>query len=144
MAYANYKQVMKLTQDMLHRMVSFCDVIVIIEMVLAIHGKCKINLPWVENPEFPVEIDFSNFSEINIVPALEIALNCKLDLPALNRNDPAAMLALYEKGLSAGMTVSDLPPKEVLTSAKILDKIIGYFIEPKCVQVFLVHSLLCY
>jgi lysyl-tRNA synthetase class 2 len=83
-------------------------------------------------------IDFATpFARIDIVPALCAVLGVEraaLPLAGLNRNDAAAIDAVLAMAAHAGVPPSALPSAPV-TAARLLDKLIGHFIEPRCVQV---------
>lgn len=93
-------------------------------------------------------IDFAPpFQQLDIVPELERSLGGQpltALLPQLNRNDEAAIAQLVDWAQRAGMPPSELPAPPV-TAARLFDKLIGHFLEPRCVQVsinFSVHFAL--
>lgn len=117
MAYADYEDVMKLTEDMLSGMVKYLRGNYLVEY----HP---------DGPEGPaVEIDFTPpFRRVRMLPALEEALGVKFP--------PAPELACE----SGNRFLDELCQKKGVecpaprTSARLLDKLVGDFIEEHCIN----------
>jgi len=117
MAYADYNDVMSITESMVSGMVH------------SIHGthKIKYHPEGLDGPE--VEIDFTPpFKRIPMIPALEEALNVKFP-PAEELNTDSANKFLSD--LCQKHEVECAPPR---TTARLLDKLVGEFIEEKCIN----------
>ncbi|VDM56273.1 unnamed protein product [Angiostrongylus costaricensis] len=118
MAYADYEDLMRLTEDLLSKMVMF------------IHGKYKIeyhpNGPGTE-PVF--EVDFTPpFKRVNMYEGLEKALGVKLPAPDRLKYDEARQVfdkLCCEKGVEC---------TEPRTTARLLDKLVGEFLENKFIS----------
>lgn len=117
MAYADYNDLMTLTESMVSGMVH------------SIHGtyKVKYHPDGLEGEE--IEIDFTPpFKRISMMPALEKALNVKL---------PSAEELCTDAGLKF---LDDLCVKHELecpaprTAARLLDKLVGEYIEESCIN----------
>lgn len=117
MAYADYHDVMDITEKMVSGMVQ------------KIHGTYKIQY----HPDGPegeaVEIDFTPpFKRISMIPALEEEL--KVKFPEANKlNTPEANKFLSD--LCTKLGVECPAPR---TTARLLDKLVGEFLEEKCIN----------
>ncbi|XP_041969459.1 lysine--tRNA ligase isoform X1 [Aricia agestis] len=117
MAYADYNDLISITETMLSGMVK------------SIHGTYKVKY----HPDGPdgeeVEIDFTPpFARVPMIATLEKVLNVKLP-PAdqLHTSEANALLCqLCEKH-----EIECPPPK---TTARLLDKLVGEFLEEKCIN----------
>ncbi|CAM9193739.1 unnamed protein product [Ectocarpus sp. 6 AP-2014] len=112
-AYADYEDLMSMTEQMISGMVK------------KICGSFKIKYQL--NPgEDPLEVDFTPpFRRVSMIDGLEEVL--KVKLPALDdpEIDGKLQALLTEHGLECA------PP---LTTARLLDKLVGDFLEDKCVH----------
>ncbi|XP_019756420.1 lysine--tRNA ligase isoform X2 [Dendroctonus ponderosae] len=117
MAYADYQDLIAITESLLST------------MVYHIHGthKVKYHPDGPEGEEY--EIDFTPpFKRIPMVPALEAALNVKFP-PATEFYSPTTTKFLDD--LCIKHNVDCAPPR---TTARLLDKLVGEFIEEKCIN----------
>ncbi|XP_063838602.1 lysine--tRNA ligase isoform X1 [Ostrinia nubilalis] len=117
MAYADYHDVMTITESMISGMVK------------SIHGTYKIKY----HPDGPegeeVEIDFTPpFARVPMIATIEKVLNVKLPPPdQFHSAETNALLSqLCEKH-----EVECPPPR---TTARLLDKLVGEFLEDKCIN----------
>lgn len=120
MAYADYNDVMEMTETMIS------------EVVKSIHGgyKIKYHPERSEDDAGPeVEIDFTPpFRRIKMIPALEEALKVKLPAPGELHTE------------ESNQFLSDLCQKNHVecplprTTSRLLDKLVGRFVEKTCVQ----------
>ncbi|XP_021925769.1 lysine--tRNA ligase isoform X2 [Zootermopsis nevadensis] len=117
MAYADYHDLMHITESMLSGMVK------------SVHGTYKIEY----HPDGPggeaVEIDFTPpFKRISMFPSLEEVLNVKLpDADKLGSPEATKFLSdlCEERGVECPV------PR---TAARLLDKLVGEFLEEKCIS----------
>lgn len=117
MAYADYNDLMKLTEHMVS------------EMVKSIHGSYKIKYHpnGKEKPEDVIEIDFTPpFRRIRFVQGLEEHL--KMEIPK-DLENPATREFLDKLCKEKGVDCA--PPR---SPARLLDKLVAHYIEPGCVN----------
>ncbi|KAF5286810.1 hypothetical protein FQR65_LT12431 [Abscondita terminalis] len=117
MAYADYNDLMTLTETMLSG------------MVYSIHGTYKIKY----HPDGPdgeeLEIDFTPpFKRISMIPELEKVLNVKF--PSAEQLSSEAGLKFLDN-LCAKNQLECPPPR---TAARLLDKLVGEYIEESCIS----------
>lgn len=117
MAYADYNDLINITEAMLSGMVK------------SIHGSYKVKY----QPDGPegeeVEIDFTPpFARVPMIASLEKALNVKLP-PADQLESQEANQLLSQ--LCEKHEVDCPPPR---TTARLLDKLVGEFLEEKCIN----------
>ncbi|KIH53091.1 putative lysine--tRNA ligase, partial [Ancylostoma duodenale] len=113
MAYADYEDVIKLTEDLLSKMVMF------------IHGKYKIQYhPNGPGTEPAYEVDFTPpFKRVNMYEGLEKALGVKLPSPDTLKTEEARQF--FDK-LCREKNVECVEPR---TTARLLDKLVGEYLE---------------
>ncbi|XP_050551901.1 lysine--tRNA ligase isoform X6 [Spodoptera frugiperda] len=117
MAYADYNDLISITETMLSGMVK------------SIHGSYKVKY----QPDGPegeeVEIDFTPpFARVPMIASLEKALNVKF--PPADQLDSAEANQLLSQ-LCEKHEVECPPPR---TTARLLDKLVGEFLEEKCIN----------
>ncbi|XP_047042313.1 lysine--tRNA ligase isoform X1 [Helicoverpa zea] len=117
MAYADYNDLISITEAMLSGMVK------------SIHGSYKVKY----QPDGPdgeeVEIDFTPpFARVPMIASLEKALNVKL--PPADQLDSQEANQLLSQ-LCEKHEVECPPPR---TTARLLDKLVGEFLEEKCIN----------
>nr|AEB77710.1 lysyl-tRNA synthetase [Antheraea pernyi] len=117
MAYADYNDLITITETMLSGMVK------------SIHGTYKVKY----HPDGPsgeeVEIDFTPpFARVPMIATLEKVLNVKL--PSPDKLDTAEANSLLSQ-LCEKHEVECPPPR---TTARLLDKLVGEFLEDKCIN----------
>eukprot|EP00877_Chromochloris_zofingiensis_P011240 jgi/Chrzof1/636/Cz01g23090.t1 len=114
-AYADYNDLMDLTEHMIS------------QMVFEIKGSYKIQYHADGPDKDPIEIDFSPpWRRISMVSGLEEALGVKLPQPLEGDEARQFLIKLVEKH-----NVNCPPPQ---TTGRLLDKLVGEFLEEQCVN----------
>lgn len=117
-AYADLESLISTTEEMLHSIVT----------EVAGSPRVPVQLGKGDGDEEAVEVDFTPpFRRIWIVPALEERLGCRLP----DINDPTTVEELRAIVDKAGI-LDTLPQPH--TPARLMDHLIGEFLEPECVQ----------
>jgi len=115
MAYADYHDLMRMTEDLLSGMVK------------EIMGSYKISFHHQGPDQPPIEIDFTPpFKKIPMIAGLEEALGLSIPKDLASEETRQFLVKLcVEKGVECS------PPQ---TTSRLLDKLVGEYIEPKCVN----------
>uniref|UniRef100_A0A7S0YMZ5 Lysine--tRNA ligase n=1 Tax=Polytomella parva TaxID=51329 RepID=A0A7S0YMZ5_9CHLO len=114
-AYADYNDLVTMTEKLVS------------DMVLAIKGSYKIKYHANGMDQEPIEIDFTPpWKRISMVSGLEEALGVKLPQPLESEEARLALVALCEKH-----NVNCPAPQ---TTARLLDKLVGDFLEVQCIN----------
>ncbi|ELQ73974.1 Lysyl-tRNA synthetase (class II) [Trachipleistophora hominis] len=116
MAYADYNDLITMTEELLHEMVKFVKKSVKVEYH-PMKRECR--------PE-KVEIDFSRpFRRIDMLEELSAKLGMELN---------GENLELKEKELVEICEKNGIKIDEPRTLSRVLDKLVGHFIEPECIN----------
>jgi lysyl-tRNA synthetase class 2 len=117
MAYADYNDLMAMTEDMISGMVkAVCG-----SYVITYHPDGP------EHPETAKTVDFTPpFRRISMIEGLEEALSVKL---------PADLFSEEARSMLDGLCVKhNVKCPEPRTTTRLLDKLVGDFIEDKCIN----------
>lgn len=117
-AYADYEDLMRITEKLLSG------------MVMSIKGSFKVQYHALgKDDPAPMTLDFTPpFRRINMFEELERILKCKLPAPA-ELSTEASRLALSDL-----CTKHSVDCSEPRTSARLLDKLVGEFLESQCIS----------
>lgn len=116
-AYADYEDIMAMTEELLSG------------LVMSLFGTYKIKYHPNGKNEEPIEIDFTPpFRRVDMIEELERALKTKLPDPT-KLDEPESLAALSK--LCAEHEVECPLPR---TSARLIDKLVGQFIEETCIN----------
>ncbi|XP_026757279.2 lysine--tRNA ligase isoform X1 [Galleria mellonella] len=117
MAYADYHDLMTITESMISGMVK------------SIHGTYKVKYHPDGSDGEEIEVDFTPpFARMPMIPTLEKVLN--VTLPTADKFDTPEANKFFSQ-LCEKHEVECPPPK---TTARLLDKLVGEFLEEKCIN----------
>ncbi|OMJ12915.1 Lysine-tRNA ligase, cytoplasmic [Smittium culicis] len=117
MAYADYEDMMEMTENLLHGMVNY------------LHGKSTIEYHMHGYDKDPVVIDFTPpFRRLDMISGLEEALNTKLPDPSVIHTPEA------NKILSDLCDKHNIECSAPRTNSRLLDKLVSEFLETQCIN----------